>query len=29
MKVAKLAIKFEKQTGIYDPYNWRVISEYL
>lgn len=28
-KVAKLAIKFEKQTGIYDPYNWRVISEYL
>jgi hypothetical protein len=28
-KVAKLAIKFEKQTGIYDPYNWRLISEYL
>ncbi len=28
-KLAKLAIKFEKQAGIYDPYNWRVISEYL
>jgi hypothetical protein len=24
-KVAKLAIKFEKQTGIYDPDNWKAI----
>ena len=24
-KVARLAIKFEKQTGIYDPANWSAI----
>lgn len=28
-KVAQFAIKLEKDAGIYDPNNWRVISEYL
>jgi hypothetical protein len=28
-KIARLAIKIEKDTGFYSPFNWRVISEYL
>jgi len=28
-KIARLAIKIEKDTGFYDPSNWRVILEYL
>lgn len=28
-KIALLAIKIEKDTGFYDPSNWRIISEYI